>query len=101
LASDAVETMRQRNIDSILIVDDQYKLIGFVSLKVAQTKSNKKVGDVALPIITTTEEEATMKDAFSEMLSYGVGYMPVTGEKKKLLGIITAGDAQRLIESGV
>lgn len=101
LASEAVETMRQRNIDSILIVDDQHKLVGFVSLEVAQTKSNKKVGDVASPIITTTEEEATMKDAFSEMLSFGVGYMPVTGEKKKLLGIITAGDAQRLIESGV
>jgi len=42
-----------------------------------------------------------MKDAFSEMLSYGVGYMPVTGENEKLLGIITARDAQRLIEEGV
>lgn len=101
LASDAVETMRQRNIDSLLIVDDQHKLIGFVSLETAQTQSNKKVGDVVSPIVTTTEEEATMKDAFSEMLGYGVGYMPVTDEKKKLLGLITAGDAQRLIESGV
>jgi CBS domain-containing protein len=39
-----------------------------------------------------------MKDVFSEMLSTSVGYMPVLGEGDRVVGIVTAGDAQRLIE---
>ena len=39
-----------------------------------------------------------MKDAFSEMLSTSVGYMPVLGEGDRVVGIVTASDAQRLIE---
>jgi osmoprotectant transport system ATP-binding protein len=99
LAADVAETMGQRNLDSMLIVDDQHKLIGYLSLEAAQIKSGQKVGDISSPVVTVTEEEATMKDAFSEMLSYGVGYMPVLGEGRRLLGIITARDAQRLIET--
>ena len=49
-------------------------------------------------MIAVTEEEATMKDAFSEMLSYGVGYIPVVGDKNKLLGVVSALDDQKLIE---
>jgi osmoprotectant transport system ATP-binding protein len=101
LATDAIATMHEQNDDSILIIDEEYSLIGYVSLENAQTNPDKELGDIASPIVTQTQEEATMKDAFSEMLSYGVGYMPVTGEDNKLLGIITARDAQHLIESGV
>ena len=101
VAADATETMRQQEIDNLLVVDDQHRLVGYVSLEAAQANPNKKTGDIVSPLITKTEEEATMKDAFSEMLSYGVGFMPVTGENDKLLGIITARDAQRLIEDGV
>ena len=39
-----------------------------------------------------------MKDAFSEMLSTGVGYLPVLGEGDAVVGIVTATDTQRLIE---
>jgi predicted transcriptional regulator len=39
-----------------------------------------------------------MKDAFSEMLSFGIAYMPVLGENNTLLGVVSAQDAQNLIE---
>jgi CBS domain-containing protein len=39
-----------------------------------------------------------MKDAFSEMLSTGVGYLPVLGEGDAVVGIVTTSDTQRLIE---
>ncbi|MEJ2304786.1 MAG: CBS domain-containing protein [Anaerolineales bacterium] len=57
------------------------------------------MGDIAREIIAATEMEATMKDAFSEMLSFSLSYMPVLGEEDKVVGIITAEDAQRLIQS--
>jgi osmoprotectant transport system ATP-binding protein len=63
-----------------------------------ETNLDKKAGDLAEPVIAATEEEATMKDAFSEMLSTGVGYLPVLGEGDALVGIVTASDTQRLIQ---
>lgn len=96
----AVQRMREENVDSMLVVDDARRLIGYLTVEAAQKNPNKKVQELAREVVTATEEEATMKNAFSEMLSYGVGYLPVLGEKRKVLGIVTAADAQRLIESG-
>lgn len=97
-ATETVEKMRKRDLDSILVVEDGNKLVGYVTLKSVQENPEKKTGELAHEIVSTTEEEATMKDAFSEMLSFGVGYMPVLGENDKLVGLITVENAQRLIE---
>lgn len=96
--SEVVSRMQQRSFDSLLVIDDEHNLVGFVSLEAAQASPDKQAGEISSPVIASTEEEATMKDAFSEMLSTGVGYMPVLGEGDKVVGIVTAGDAQRLIE---
>lgn len=97
---DIAARMLEENVDSMLVVDDANQLIGYVTLETAQTNPDKKAQDLAREVVSVTEEEATMKNAFSEMLSFGVGYLPVIGDRKKLLGIVTAADAQRLIESG-
>lgn len=100
VASDAEERMREAELDSLLVVDDADRLIGYVTLESTQTSPNKRLEELARDVVSVTEEEATMKNAFSEMLSYGVGYLPVVGAKRELLGIVTAGEAQRLIEAG-
>ena len=99
-AREAEALMRQEDVDSLLVVDDGQQLIGYISLEMVQKRPRQRVDELARPIISATEKEATMKDAFSEMLSYGVAYLPVVGEKNTLLGIVTARDAQRLIEAG-
>jgi osmoprotectant transport system ATP-binding protein len=99
-STDAVnETMLERATDSAIVVDKEDHLIGLVTLDAVQKNPNRKVGDIASEVIASTEEEGTMKDAFSEMLSMSLGYMPVLGEGDKVVGIITAGDAQRLIQT--
>ncbi|MEJ2267164.1 MAG: CBS domain-containing protein, partial [Anaerolineales bacterium] len=98
-AESALETLRTWGHDSAIVVDDEEKLVGYVSLESARSNPDKKVGDIAREIIAATEMEATMKDAFSEMLSFSLSYMPVLGEEDKVVGIITAEDAQRLIQS--
>jgi osmoprotectant transport system ATP-binding protein len=97
---EATDLMKQEDVDSLLVVDDAGRLLGYISLETAQENPNKKVEKLARNIVSATEEEATMKNAFSEMLSSGVSYLPVIGEKNRLLGIVTAQDAQRLIETG-
>jgi osmoprotectant transport system ATP-binding protein len=97
--ADAIASrMQEKSYESLLVVDDSQKLVGVISLDAAEANPSKRAAEIASPVIAATEQEATMKDAFSEMLSTGVGYMPVLGEGDKVVGIVTAGDAQRLIE---
>lgn len=96
--SEALSKMQQHEVDNLLVVDDMDSLVGYVTLKAAEKNPQKPVSSLINELIAVTEEEATMKDAFSEMLSYGVGYIPVVGDKNKLLGVVSAQDAQQLIE---
>jgi osmoprotectant transport system ATP-binding protein len=96
----AVESMNRSAFDSAIVIDNEDQLIGYVSLESAQKNPNRTVGEIAREIIASTEVEGTMKNAFSEMLSFSLGYLPVLGEGDKVVGIITAGDAQRLIQTG-
>lgn len=98
---EALAQMRQAGYDSVLVVDDEDQLVGYISLSSAESNPGKRVDEVTSEIIASTEVEGTMKDAFSEMLSFSLGFMPVLGEGDKLVGIITAGDAQRLIQEHV
>lgn len=96
---DVAERMLRNDSDNEIVVDDTGKLVGYVSLGSAQNNPGRKVGDFVHEIVAVTEEEATMKNVFSEMLSFGVGYMPVVDADNKVVGIITVGDAQRLIQT--
>lgn len=90
--------MREKSYESLMVVDDAQQLVGTVSLDAAESNPGKRAAEISSPVVASTEQEATMKDAFSEMLSTGVGFMPVLGEGDSVVGIVTAGDAQRLIE---
>ena len=97
-ASQALANMEKLRFDNLLVVDDNDKLLGYISHTAAKDNPDALVSDLLQKVLAVTEEEATMKDAFSEILSFGVGYMPVVGEKEKLLGVVTAGDARELIK---
>jgi len=96
-AEDAIDKMRSLDFDNMLVVDDKEKLIGFVTLEGCERHPGKHIGDFTRAPIAQTEQEATMKNVFSEMLSYGVSYMPVVGDAGVLQGIVTASDVQELI----
>ncbi|HHP7245663.1 MAG TPA: ABC transporter ATP-binding protein [Elainellaceae cyanobacterium] len=97
-ASDLLKRMRQHDLDSLFIVDDAQTLIGYVTLEEVQAQPGKYAHEIVHEIIATTEEEATMRDAFSEMLSYGVRFLPVLDSDRRLVGLVAADDAQRLIK---
>jgi len=96
--AELMNRMRQHNMDSLFIVDDTKKLIGYVVLDDAQKHLGKPAHAIASNIIATIEEEATMRDAFSEMLSYGIRFLPVIDSQKQLVGMVSADDAQNLIK---
>lgn len=94
---DLARAMRQHDTESIFVVDDQQKLLGYVTLDEAQAHPGRSAADVLSHVIATTEEEATMRDAFSAMLSYGIRFLPVLDSQQRLTGMVSADDAQSLI----
>ena len=96
--AELMNRMRTREMDSLFIVDDAQKLIGYVTLEDAQESLGKPAHTITSNIVATIEEEATMRDAFSEMLSYGIRFLPVLDHQKRLVGMVSADDAQTLIK---
>ena len=96
--SEILKRMRTSDLDSLFIIDDMGKPAGYVTLEAVSGQPQKRIDQMLQPIIATTEAEATMKDAFSQMLSYGVRYLPVLGDRSKLVGMVSSDDAQRLVE---
>jgi osmoprotectant transport system ATP-binding protein len=97
-ASEAISKMQQHDVDNLLVVDNNNAFQGYVTLNAAERNPDQPVSTMVREAVATTELEATMKDAFSEMLSFGIAYMPVLGENNTLLGVVSAQDAQNLIE---
>ena len=90
--------MKTSDLDSLFIIDDAGKPAGYVTLETISGQPNKKVSQMLQPIIATTEAEATMKDAFSQMLSNGIRYLPVLGERSQLVGMVSSDEAQSLVK---
>lgn len=96
--AELMNRMRRHEMESLFIVDDMQKLIGYVTLDDAQKELGKPAHMIASRTIATIEEEATMRDAFSEMLSYGIRFLPVLDDQQRLVGMVSADDAQNLIK---
>ncbi|MEM8505571.1 MAG: betaine/proline/choline family ABC transporter ATP-binding protein [Cyanobacteria bacterium P01_D01_bin.1] len=96
--AELMNRMRRHEMESLFIVDDMQKLIGYVTLDDAQKDLGKPAHVIASRTVATIEEEATMRDAFSEMLSYGIRFLPVLDNQQRLVGMVSADDAQNLIK---
>ena len=94
---DLTAKMRSHKVDSLFITDDTGRLAGYVGLEDTQAHPHQSAKEMLRHSIATTEEEATMRDAFSTMLSYGIRYLPVVDAQNRLLGMVTVDAAQTLI----
>ncbi|MEM7769709.1 MAG: ABC transporter ATP-binding protein [Cyanobacteria bacterium P01_E01_bin.6] len=95
--ADVCTKMRSNHVDSLYITDDMDRLTGYVSLDDAQAHLNAPAKTMLHPLISVTEEEDTVKNAFSTMLSYGIRSLPVVDPQQRLIGMITIDDIQSLI----
>jgi osmoprotectant transport system ATP-binding protein len=98
LTSDIVTTLENADQRTAWIVDENDRLLGYVTIDEARG-SNVRADQIMKRFPTVTEPEATLKDAYSEMLTHGLITLPVLGEGEKLLGVIFAQDVQHLIQS--
>lgn len=89
--TDALTMMKEHRVDTLLVVDDDNHLKGYISITDLQRKYPEvsTVSDIMLPVVATVESDEYLRDNFSRILNRNWQYIPVVDSTKKLVGIVT------------
>lgn len=89
--SQAITLMKQKRVDSLLVVNEDNTLLGYVDVEIIDQKRKvaKVVGDCMEPVLFRVFEDELVRDTVRRILKKGVKYVPVTDNSEKLLGIVT------------
>ncbi|MEC1876336.1 MULTISPECIES: choline ABC transporter ATP-binding protein OpuBA [Bacillus] len=89
--SEAIQLMRQERVDSLLVVDDERGLQGYVDVEIIDQcrKKANLVSEVLHEDIYTVLGGTLLRDTVRKILKRGVKYVPVVDEDRRLIGIVT------------
>lgn len=87
----AREIMREKTVDSLLIVDKEGMLLGYVTLSDIQKIDNKSilVGEVMRHSPEYVTEDTNLLDLLEKFTGLKRGYLPVCNKNGKLMGLVT------------
>jgi osmoprotectant transport system ATP-binding protein len=97
--NELVELLEQAEQRTAWIVDEGDRLVGYVMLNEARNREGVRADQLMKQFPASTMPEATLKDAYSEMLTHGLITLPVLAEEGELMGVIFSDDVQALIRS--
>jgi osmoprotectant transport system ATP-binding protein len=88
---EAIRLMRQKRVDTLLVVDEANHLEGYIDVEVIDRErgSGKSVGEVMNPQVFFVKQSALLRDTLRRILTRGIKYVPVVDEEKRLVGILT------------
>ncbi|TCP30569.1 osmoprotectant transport system ATP-binding protein [Scopulibacillus darangshiensis] len=89
--SEAIQLMKEKRVDSLLVVDNERKLSGFIDIEIIDRFRKKavQVGEVLEKDMYTVEEGTLLRDTIHRILRRGTKYVPVVDKQQMLLGIVT------------
>ncbi|MDQ0268283.1 betaine/proline/choline family ABC transporter ATP-binding protein [Cytobacillus purgationiresistens] len=89
--TEAITLMKQNRVDSLLVVDSNQVLEGFIDVEMIDQKRKKAhlVSDILQAEIFFVEKDALVRDTIRQILKKGMKYVPVTDENRRLVGIVT------------
>lgn len=89
----AIRLMREKRVDTLLIVDEDNVLKGFVDVETIDRERRRgkatSIGDIINPKVFYVKEKALVRDSLQRILKRGVKYVPVVDEDNHLVGILT------------
>lgn len=88
---EAIRLMRQKRVDTLLVVDESNHLEGYIDVEVIDRErgSGKSVGEVMNLQVFFVKQSALLRDTLRRILTRGIKYVPVVDEEKRLVGILT------------
>ncbi|AWB44450.1 proline/glycine betaine ABC transporter ATP-binding protein [Paenibacillus sp. CAA11] len=89
----AITIMRQRKTDTLLVSNDQGKLVGIISAYEVQTrlKDELTVESIVHPVHPILPNTATAKDALMAITEAKHGVIPVVDQYQRVIGVVTRG----------
>lgn len=88
--AEAVVTMKKRRVSSLMVVDEDDRLLGIVTPKSIEKMRRGTVADVMRKDIVTTPPEAHLQEAFERMFLAHLDFLPVVEADGRLVGLITS-----------
>ena len=89
----AIRLMREKRVDTLLVVDEENVLKGFVDGETIDRERRRgkatSIGDIINPKVFYVKEAALVRDSLQRILKRGVKYVPVVDEGNHLVGILT------------
>ncbi|WP_125766815.1 betaine/proline/choline family ABC transporter ATP-binding protein [Lapidilactobacillus wuchangensis] len=89
--ADAIDTMHERRVDTLLVTDQDQKLVGYLDIDDVSRKT-----DVQTPVkqlmnheVSYVQAKALIGDSVQRLLKLGVKNIPVVNQEKQLVGIVT------------
>ena len=97
----ALEVIRNRKVDSLLVVDKQRKLLGMVTLKylISLKQKSLTIEDVMTTEVPTIDKEATLVDCLALFESMDGNYLVVIDSHQQLQGLVTKSSLLSLLGS--
>ena len=87
------------DINSILIVDDQNRLVGSLSItRLALARPNSMIGDIADHDIISVSADTDQEECARLMERYNLSQLPVVDQEGQLTGVILAEDMVDVVE---
>ncbi|MCH8296789.1 MAG: magnesium transporter [Chloroflexi bacterium] len=81
------------NINSVLVVDDQHRLVGSLSVtRLALARSSSLVGDIMHREFTSVTAETDQEECARMMQRYNLSFLPVVDGEGRFTGVILAED---------
>lgn len=89
--AEAVEYMKNRRVDSLMVIDEANKLEGFIDIKMIEQNWEKArvVADAFEPDVYVVETGTLLRKAIQEILREGIKNAPVIDHENRLQGILT------------
>ena len=89
----AIRLMREKRVDTLLVVDEENVLKGFVDVETIDRERRRgkatSIGDIINPKVFYVKDAALVRDSLQRILKRGVKYVPVVDEGNHLVGILT------------
>lgn len=91
LLSEAIQLMKKRRVDSLLVVDGDHELKGVLNIEAMERERdvNKKVKHIMNAELKTVLEDTLLRDATRKFLIAGLKAVPVVDYENRLVGLLT------------
>ncbi len=102
---EAAKLMESRNIASLIVVDDDGRVLGIVTAKdivlrvIAKGLDPRMVRmrDIVSAPVTVVEPDTPLKTVVNMMIGTGHGHIPVVDSSGRAIGIVTVDDVLKIV----